>query len=299
MTGRIRIAFLLDRLPRVLFGVVLLTAFGTEASAGTIYRETFGRPTAGSANILGNVFDWPMYRPANGSNNGLIQTASDNAGTGGVSGNAANGKPIDVANINAGTNEDGTTGAYPRGIYFMSNTIDGSNPGSPKFAWTPEFSFNPADYNNLTFSWYEGNSGTVSQLQLAVRVGGQWYVSATGFANTVTSASITNFATNAQLMSLAYNPAAANWLTLAFDGTYDVSTHTGTDSSVPLTVGAAPGSDLSGAITGFGLLVTNGATETRRFDTFQIDGDLVPEPMSAALALFACVGLAGMVRRRK
>src|SRR5262249_20250168 len=160
--------------------------------------------------------------------NALIQTAASNAGTGGVSGNAANGKPIDVANINAGANEDGTTGAYPRGIYFMSNTIDGANPGSPKFAWTPEYQVNPADYNNLTFSWYEGNSATTSQLQLALRIGGQWYASATGFSTAAMG--IGAFAANAELKSVVYNPAAANWLTFTFDGTYDVTTHTGTDS---------------------------------------------------------------------
>jgi hypothetical protein len=293
------------RLQFVLLGSVLLTTFATDASAATIYRETFGRPATGqpgtsTTNILGNVFDWPMYRPFGGSNNALIQTAADNAGTGGVSSSTANGKPTDVANINAGTNEDGTSGAYPRGIYFMSNTIDGANPGSPKFAWTPEFSFNPADYNNLTFSWYEGNSGTASQFQLAILIGGQWYASAATFANTVTSPSITNFNANAQLMTVNYSPAAANWLSLAFDGTYDVSTHLGTNSSVPLTVGAAPGGDLSGTITGFGLLVMTGPAETRRFDTFQIDGDsVVPEPSSATLAFLSVAGLAGVIRRRK
>jgi hypothetical protein len=287
----------MTRLHCLVLGTVVLIAFATSAPAGTIYRETFGRPTAGSANILGNVFDWPMYRPADGSPNALIQTALSNAGTGGVSGNAANGKPTDVANINAGTNEDGTTGAYPRGIYFMSNTIDGANPGSPKFAWTPEYSFNPADYNNLTFSWYEGNGGTTSQLQLAVRIGSQWYASATGFSTA--NMGIGAFSASAELKTVTFNPAAANWLTFTFDGTYDVTTHTGTDSTVPIAIGAAPGSNLSGAITGFGLLGANGGTEIRRFDTFQVDGDLVPEPTSATLALLVIAGLLGFRTRQK
>jgi len=243
-----------------------------------------------------------MYRTVNANTNLQIQTAADNGAMGGVSSSTASGKPTDVANINAGTNEDGTTGAYARGIYFISNTTTLSgvtDNGAPKFAWTPEFSFNPSDYKNLIFSWYQGDSGTTSQLQLALRIGGQWYVSAAGFANSVTSASITNFNANAQLMSLAYSPAAANWLTVAFDGTYDVTTHAGTDSSVPFAIGAAPSSDLSGPITAFGLLAPNAGTEIRRFDTFQIDGDLVPEPASLSLALFAFVGLGGVRRRRK
>src|SRR5262245_23426709 len=306
MTGGYWNSLLRRRLICALSGSLVAAACVSVTSAATIYRETFGRPAVGSpgttnTNILGNVFDWPMYRTVNANTNLQIQTAADNAAMGGVSSSTANGKPTDVANINAGTNEDGTTGAYGRGIYFISNTTTLSgvtDNGAPKFAWTPEFSFDPANYNNLTFSWYQGDSGTTSQLQLAVRIGGQWYASATGFANTVTSASITNFNANAQLMSLAYNPAAANWVTLAFDGTYDASTHTGTDSTLPYALGAAPSSDLSGPITAFGLLAPNGGAEIRRFDTFQIDGNLVPEPASLSLALFAFVGL-GRMRVRK
>lgn len=307
MTGCIPNTLLLKRLHSALLSCVLAIGVTSIASGATIYRETFGRPAVGSpgttsTNILGNVFDWPMYRTVNTNTNLQIQTAADNGAMGGVSSSTANGKATDVANINASTNEDGTTGAYARGIYFMSNTTTLNaitDNGAPKFAWTPEFSFNPANYNNLTLSWYQGDSGTTSQLQPAVRIGGQWYVSATGFANTVASASITNFNANAQLMSLAYNPAAANWVTLAFDGTYDVTTHTGTDSTVPFALGSAPSSDLSGTITAFGLLAPNAGTEIRRFDTFQIDGDLVPEPASMTLAIFAFTGLGGMLRQRK
>ncbi len=56
-------------------------------------------------------------------------------------------------------------------------------------------------------------------------------------------------------------------------------------------------SDLpSGDITGFGLLVET-ELGTRRFDTFQIDATVIPEPASAALLIGA--GLwASFLRRR-
>jgi hypothetical protein len=282
-----------------LMSAVLLAAFAPAASAATIYRETFGRPTAGAANILGNIFDWPLYRTTSAGANSRILTSAA-AGQGGVSGNAASGKPTNVENINAGTNEDGTTGAYPRGIYFFSNTT-GDDAAGPKFAWTPEYTFNPGDYTNLTFSWYQGDAATTSELRLAIRVGGQWYASATAYANTAAGiGGIGTFNANAQLMSLVYSPAAANWLTFAFDGTYDTTTDTGTDSTVALALGAAPGSNLSGPITAFGLLGANDFGQIRRFDTFQIDGDsVVPEPSSVMLAISVLVGLLGAPLRRK
>ena len=176
------------------------------------------------------------------------------------------GRPIDVANVNAGPNSDGTFGAYARSVhYFLAAG------GGPSLSWTPEYSINPVNYTGLTFSWYEGNANAADSQRLAVKVGTQWYVSATEFFSPATT--LGQFTTNAQLNTVPYDPAAANWLTLNFDGTYDTETNTGTDSTVALAVGAAPGSNLSGHITGYGVLI-QGNAGTRRFDTFQIDGTL-------------------------
>jgi len=69
----------------------------------------------------------------------------------------------------------------------------------------------------------------------------------------------------------------------------------GTNSTTPLSLGAAPGSDLSGTITAFGLYVAGPGT--RRFDTVEIDGVPVPEPASVLLVGLAALGLTCLRRR--
>jgi hypothetical protein len=210
-----------------------------------------------------------------------------NVGQSGING-SQNGRPIDVANVNAGPNSDGTTGAYGRGIHFLLNDF-----GTPVLSMTPQYTIDPDAYESLKFSWYEGNADATAAMRLVAQVGGQWYAGATAFSTPATT--LGGFAGSAVLNEVAYDSAAANWLTLNFDGSYDTGTDMGTDSSVALSLGAAPGSDLSGMITAFGLLVEG--PSTRRFDTFEINGELVPEPTSMLLLGLAVLGLA-RVRRR-
>ena len=277
----------------------LVASVTAPALADIIYRETYGRPAVGqpgtsSANILGDVFDWPTFVTSTTDPTLTMKYLTTAAtGIGGVSGSTANGNPTNVANVNAGNNEDGTTVAYPRGFYFMANATGGAN-GSPDLAMTTEYQLNPANYSNLTFSWYQGNNDTTSPLQLAVRIAGQWYASTTQFTGpNVVSAG--NFGTQSALEQVVFNPAAANWVTFGFDGDWNATTHTLTqDNNIPFAFGPAPSSDLSGTIDGFGLLAANpssGSALTRRFDTFEIDGTLVPEPSSASLALLGLGGI--------
>ena len=259
--------------------------------AATLYRETFGRPDTPVGDLSTVVYDWADHS----SNGHWVPNVTTNptdptniVANFGI--NASNnGRPIDVANVNAGPNSDATTGAYGRGLHFLL-----AAGLSPTLAWTPEYSVDPANYSNLTFSWYAANANAGDQMKLAVRVGSQWYASNTTF--TTAALSLANFTTLAEQKQLVYNPAAANWLTLNFDGTFDPATDTGTDSSVALSTGAAPGSDLSGTITAWGVYFPT-ALGTRRFDTFQIDGTPVPEPAACALLLIAGMGLI-QIRRR-
>jgi hypothetical protein len=250
--------------------VILLSCAAAQAQT-TIYRETFGRPATdpqpdadGLGNITGNIFDWPTFRPTVAGGPALWQTMGSNAS--GVSGNAAAGQPIDVANINAGANSDGTTDAYARGLYFMAQQEQG-----PKLAWTPEFAFNPADYAGLTFAWRQGNDSDTTPFQLAVRIAGQWYVNNTQFFTVGYPDGVANFNASAQPQSFPWDATAANWATLDFDGTFNKDDNTGVDSTVPFATGAAPAADLSGVIDGFGLYSPSNVG-TRRFDTFEILG---------------------------
>ena len=160
--------------------------------------------------------------------------------------------------------------AYARGIYFISQLE-----GSPKLAWTSEFSFNPANYTSLSFNWRQGNNDMTAAFQLAIRIGGSWFVNNTLFNNDPDyTDGIGFFNAEAQQKTLVYDKAAANWTTLDFDGTWDATTNTGTDSTVPLALGVPAAADLSGQIDGFGLF-SGIHLGTRRFDTFEIKGTLI------------------------
>lgn len=261
--------------------ILLVCAWPTmKADGAVIYRQTFGRPDTPTTDMSPGVWGWADFDSA-----GAWNTVA-NVANSGINGSAS-GRPIDVANVNAGPNSDGTTGAYARGIHYFLGGI-----GTPVMSMTPQFSFNPDDYETVKFSWYEGNADATATMRLIVQAGGQWYAGATAFSTPATT--LGAFAASAELKEVEYDRAAANWLTLNFDGSYNPGTDTGTNSSVALSLGAAPGSDLSGMITAFGVYVEGPGT--RRFDTFEINA-IVPEPASLLLVGAAGVGLA-LVRRR-
>jgi hypothetical protein len=269
---------------KLILGIPLaLSLFVTCALAQTtIYRETLGRP-ADTGDLPTTSIGWADF-----ISTGTTNPTTGNAGLNG----STDGRPNDVANVNAGPNADGTFDVYPRGIHFY---LTGA--GAPILSFTPEFSFDPAAYvaGSIVFSWYEANANALDTMQLAVRVGTQWYAHTT--AHSTAPLGLGAFPTTAELKQVIYDPAAANWLAINFDGTYDGgSPGTVTDSSGPLSLGSAPGADLSGTITGFGLYLA-GANGTRRWDTFQIDATLIPEPSVICLAGLA--GLALLLRRRK
>ena len=118
-----------------------------------------------------------------------------------------------------------------------------------------------------------------------VRVGGSWYVSGQTFTNaTVTLAT---FQSASELKTLTYDPTAANWRILNFDGSYDSVTSTTINSTKgTLAIGGTPASDLSGDITGFGLYFSrhSAAPLNTRFDSFTIQAtpNGVPPPSIVA-----------------
>ena len=104
----------MSRFRFTLFSAVVLAASAAHAQT-VIYRETFGRSSPAPdtlpdqdtlGNVIGDQFDWPIIRPLVDGEVAVRQTAP--SGASGVSGNAASGQPIDLANVNAGPNADGT-----------------------------------------------------------------------------------------------------------------------------------------------------------------------------------------------
>ncbi len=170
------------------------------------------------------------------------------------------------------------SGLTPSGLSYTTEN-------SPISTATPSLTISWAQRLESQFddSFGEGTgTGTGVDVRPAVQIGGQWYAAATSVStgnadNTTTGGT---FATQ----SLAFNGAAANWVTLG-----DV------DGANGVTLGAAPGSALSGNITGVGLVSTFHQYQTVNFDYVEVTG--VPEPASMALAAGAALVLAASRRR--
>jgi hypothetical protein len=102
---------------------------------------------------------------------------------------------------------------------------------------------------------------------LAVQMnGGAWYISAANLP-VDTSVSTGTYTTYSQ----AFSPTAANWKNVTITGT-------------GATVGGAAGADLSGNITGAGLVFTHTGSGNFNFDNFQFTGTATPNAGSIAVS---------------
>jgi regulation of enolase protein 1 (concanavalin A-like superfamily) len=209
--------------------------------------------------VASTLFDWQSFE-----SNGVVRTAANVNCTATTPGN-----PVNVANTSsAGPNSDGSTGALPTGWHYLQP--------AQRLSFTPEFSVNPASFSSLKFSWFQLNADATRGIRLAIRIGSTWYVSAT--VQTGPAGTTADWATLSQLKEVTFNPAAANWRLLNFNGNYTLGgtpgTGTGTSSTLGnITVGAQPGANLSGTITAFGLFSDGVGTGNSRFDSFTVTGD--------------------------
>jgi hypothetical protein len=131
-------------------------------------------------------------------------------------------------------------------------TTDASGPGPSGDVTFSDI--NPAAYTSLTLSMAV-EIGYLSQyetVRFAVQVGGQWYASVTPLAQPLGN---TSYNTD----SLIYNPVATNWynLTITANGA---------------TIGSQASGNLSGPITGVGLVANWQAAASWNFTDFQVSG---------------------------
>ncbi len=273
-----------------------LVASAAFAQYDIVYRETFSS-AANNSNI--NLFGWGVHY---GNTSATVYTNTDLSNAVAVSN--LTGRVTGVDNINAGsmiiTAPTGGVATNPSpgqnstGFVFVAPQNVPFSSASPILIWTNEGANLVSTSTAHQFSFYLGNTTTASVVRVAVQVGGAWYVSANPFS----TASMTGgqFAANAELKTLTFDPAADQWRSLSFSqaATNPFSTNGGGN----LSLGALSTNDLSGGITAFGIYIDSGTNNSVRFDTFTITA--IPEPSAfAALAGLGALGLAATRRRRR
>ena len=203
----------------------------TPGTSVMLYREVFPNNTAG--NITLASAGWYNHDTAAGlpdtTNNGVSNLTGRPVGE-----YAVNSNPVS-AETSAGFASD----------WDAANAVE--------FIWTDEFTVDRAGYQIQNIRWYQGNSQAGTEMRVAVRIGGLWYVTSQVFTNAAMTGA--QFGTNAEEKILDFN--TASWNTFNF-----------TESSV-LSIGGAV-SLPAGDITAFGLFTANNPNGFIRFDSFTI-----------------------------
>lgn len=164
-------------------------------------------------------------------------------------------------------------------------SYNGANTVEAFYANTPSDGFpsiDPTINPGLFFSvdLFTGYNGENVMAYVAAEVGGSWYASASALTPPPDNADTVVTST------LGFDPTASQWVELTLGD--------GTGSDTPV-LGATPGADLSGDITGAGMVFvhTAGGDGTNNFDNFTV---AVPEPSISMLIGIAALGFAA--RRR-
>jgi len=185
------------------------------------------------------------------------------------------------------TNQSRVAGVASSDYGFYAPKADDNTP------WTAAVPNNPAlaftlepdviDISTLSeINWDASGDNADHEYRVAIQIGGVWYAS-----NPALNDGVPNSAAPADI-PLSFNPAsfstASNWLTIA-------NTTLGTPGS--LSLGAAPPSNLTGQVTGFGLYLVSGtddevAGDHVRFDNFEIWATPVL-PVPPSITSFALV----------
>ena len=161
---------------------------------------------------------------------------------------------------NSVSNEAATPDGVDTGAVFHFMNLDNA-----QAIWTTEFTpINPATGGGVDIVWWQTEDAvsvaSTIDIHVAVQVGGLWYASDRAFSTTDNQDPWQRYLLN-------YDPAAANWRSLTLN----------TES---VTLGAAPGTSLSGNITGLGLVTVmefvGAGVETVWYDYIEIASHLIP-----------------------
>jgi hypothetical protein len=271
----------------VLAGAILLSMQATRAAEPAIYRETFSA-TAGAPNTNFNYVGWNGYWSPTAQPDDGIAIPYNNFGAGSSLGRPSGGS---FTNVNAGPEDGNTNGfAFASGQLAVSNNF---------LNYTSQFPIDQTLYNIGSISFYSGNTSNsfpngMPGYRIAIQMDGNWYASSQLLVQNNNIANAAAFATSGQQLIFNWTLAAGAWDSLTFvPGT-------------SLVLGGPTGALPSDPVTAYGLysdpaVNTNGAlgVATRRWDSYEIDGTVIPEPSSLALVFLGLGALWSVRRSRK
>jgi len=267
-------------------GAILVSMQVTQAQ---IYREVFGNTSSGT-NAPPSSVGWAGAWGATASDASVGDAPAGSFNNFGVS--TQLGSPNNLDNINAG----GPALSTANGLFFVSQA------GQNFIAYTTGYTVNQTLTPIQDISFYAGSTfdtaGGIPGFRIAVQQDGNWYASTQVLANNLNVTSAGNFhlaagSGGAQQVTFNWTTAATAWDNLTFT------------PGTALTLGGLSAGLNGDPITAFGLYsdatdsLGNTENAIRRFDTYQIDGTVVPEPGSVVLALFGLGALMGLRRSRK
>lgn len=267
-------------------GAILLSMQVTQAQ---IYREVFGN-TSGNSNAAPSSVGWAGAWGATASDASVGDAPAGSFNNFGVSSQL--GSPNNLDNINAG----GPAVSTANGLLFVSQA------GQNFIVYTTGYTVNQTLTPIQDISFYAGSTfdtaGGIPGFRIVVQQDGNWYASTAVLFNSLNVTSAGNFHLAAG--SGGAQQVTFNWTTAA--GAWDNLTFT---PGTALVLGGLSAGLNGDPITAFGLYsdatdsLGNTENAIRRFDTYQIDGVVVPEPGSVVLALFGFGALMGLRRSRK
>ena len=238
------------------FAGILLGALPS-ASAVTIYTENWGNANTtvqanGTLNLVGwtGVADSQTVQPYLGIYNGA--GATDPFLGLGLPPNTVFFTGLSLST--GGSNLGQTNGA---GMFYTTAGAGAGSAGDSAFT-----SIDPTAYPNLTFNVEVRNGGGNLTNYFAVQVGGQWYVATQNpmplYAGTYPT--FTNW-------TMAYSPLASVWNNLTINSTY-------------VTIGSQAGANLSGSITGIGIVELNNTNFASNNNGFNYNNIVINQGLS-------------------
>jgi len=210
------------------------------APAVTIYTEDWGNANTSVQGDIANgpvLCGWTVIANRRGNGTSVGPYYGIYGASGATDPGIGLGLPPNTMYLTAltGTNQLGGPA-----MFYTTDTSGSGSGGDSSFS-----DIDPTLYPNLTFN-VETRGAPTDTNYFAVQVGGSWYVSTQRLADSSgANLGYPNF-TNA---TMVYTTSASAWDTLTLNATY-------------VTIGSTPGADLSGPITGIGIVELNNTNAT-------------------------------------